>query len=52
MDILKTYTYELEMLKLSDKPEIEIHAESEIARDTFLKRFLEDPNERYYRQKR
>lgn len=44
----KTYVFELEMLKLVDKIEIEIVAESEIARDAFLKKFLETEKEDKY----
>lgn len=48
MDIRKTYLYEVEMLKLSDKIEVEIVAESENARDTFFRKFLETNEERFF----
>jgi hypothetical protein len=48
MSLRKTYVYEVEMLKLSDKIEVEISAEGELARDTFFKKFLNDRDERFF----
>lgn len=45
---VKVYIYELEMLKLTDKPQVEIKAESEIARDAFFQRFLTDIDGKFF----
>lgn len=43
----RKYLYEL-LMNNGEKVQIEIKAQSEIARDTFLKKFLEDSNEKYF----
>lgn len=48
MSLKKTYIYEVEMLKLSDKIEVLIDGESEIARDTFFNKFLTDKDARFF----
>lgn len=46
------YTYEVEMLKLTDKIEVEIKGDDENARDAFFKKFLHDPEERFFFDKK
>lgn len=42
------YLYEVEMLKLTDKIEVIIDAESENARNAFFRKFLHDQEERFF----
>lgn len=48
MNLRKTYVYEVEMLKLSDKIEVLIEAESVNARDAFFRKFLMQEDERFF----
>ena len=43
-----TYVYEVEMLKLSDKLEIEIEADDENSRNAYFNKFLIDKDERHF----
>lgn len=45
---MPNYLYELEMLKLADKLEVVIKADDENARNAFFRKFLHDPEERFF----
>lgn len=49
---MKTYTYQLQMLKLQDYPEIEIQADSELARETFIDHWLHNKEKRFFFDKK